>query len=654
MAIRRGFTPWMGAGKSWPAGTVAGDTAVMVRMGTRTRRGLGAWQPAGHYTWSSGGDARWATWLVDVWARVLTAADLSKPPPSDYGQVTVLSQTGGIGVVRTGVGHATARPGGGVLSVSWTADAAGSDLGAGPSWQSPAGAVSQPSVWGPVSARTMVGWSDAPSGGSVGAGRRGASLAVELLPPEGPGAPSVLSPSDGQEVPTSGAVSFAWQHRPSHAGGFQDAYRLRVDAGAGWRWWSASSGAFSSSETTNSSAVQELELDATEFTAFVGHVWQVSTREGLDGAWSPYSPAASFVPVTAPSLVLTSPTAVHNDLTPTITWTASTPRGQQTARRVQLVDALSSLVVYDSQWRPGPEQEWTVPPQFRDNPAHLKQRVRIQQTGGSESAWAEEPLTISWDEPDPPVVTAAPAVGGGVLVTVEVATPMSVTLERVGTDGLWSPVVAPSDAAPGAPLEVVDVFAQAGVPTAYRAQGVVDLDGQWLRSAWAVTDPLTSTDRRGTYLALAANPTATWVKVFVTALGTVQRAESVSTTYGLGDDYGRVTYGEDQGETGEVTVWVGSQADYDTVLRLLQAQEPLLLRLAPEVDSYTGDWDGGRVLTLARSSQVSVERAGVAAIQSRRISFSWVEQPPAILDGSAQMPTRDPAITLVGDVVVFG
>lgn len=658
MATRRGFTPWQGAGKSWPSGSSPGDVAVFVQFvegaWSRPPSDLASWSPAGSVAWwtPTGATGYYHTWHVNVWSRTLTSSLLSSPPPSSYGQLTVISDTAGVGTVRTGVGAVPARPGGGVVSVSRTDSSSASDLPPGPSWQTPPGSLTQWSAQGQSTGRAVVGFTASSSGGLAGGGLQGRSVALEMLPPVGPSSPLVLAPDSGSEVPSSGTVGFEWQHRPAVSGGYQDAYRWRVDAGAGWRYWSASTSSFVTSEATNVSGVQALDLSASLFTAQARHTWQVQTREGVDGKWSPWSPAATFTPVTPPSVTLTGPSSWHDDLTPTITWASTTPRGQQTAFQVQVLNAASAAVVHDSRWQPGSATSWTVPPLDWVNGAAYQRRVRVQQTGGAVSPWAEDALTVSWTEPATPTVTATPG-SRGVEVSVEVASSMAVTLERIGTDGLWSPVVVAAPASPGSPLVVTDVYAPYRAPTAYRAQGVVELDGQRLTSGWASSPPVASTDRRGAYLSLAANPTGTWTPVTITLLDHGEMHEAVSATYGLGDSFGRVAYGGQQGQAGTITLDTASDLARDTLLRMLSAQTAMLLRIPPEMDQL-GNWSTGALLTIARSSPVTTERYGVAPSQSRRLSFSWVEQPQVLLDGATELPARVPAIYVDGDVVVFG
>lgn len=630
MADIVGATPWMGSGKSWPVGSAPGQTALFLWSGggplAHAPR-LREWSSVGYFRHFSGGDARWASWDVRVWSVTLTEKMLAEPPPSQYGQVIVVKDTSGIGIVRRGTGELRGKPFGGVLSVSYTGSNDASDRDPSVEWFTPAGVASQMSIYGTIQSRVVAGWTPTTAEDELaGDGRRGASMAIELLPPRSPAAPIIIAPSDGGEISVNGIIDYEWQHQPVVSGGFQDAYRLRFDGGDGWMYWSASTNSLTPYETVNPSSVQGSSVDASLFTAMVEHDWQVSTREGIDGRWSDWSPASTFTPVTPPSVIITSPEVIHDDLMPNITWESTTPRGVQTAFRVQIADSITAVILYDSHAQPGSQEEWEVPPINWVNGGSYIARVMIQQTGGAWSSFAVHAFTLSWTPPAKPSITAAPN-KHGIEVSVDVSSSMLVNIERIGTDGIWEPILSGQPVDPGAPLVITDVFAPYLVPTAYRVEGIRQLAGQMLRSGFNVTDPVTSSNRSG-YLALASQPATSWVPLRLVSASAEELAEAAIVSYGLGDEYGRVIYGPIQGEMGQMTVRVDTLEQYESLMDILKMQRQLMVRWYPERSADGLDeWEPGKVIVISRSSRLSKERPGDIPTQMRLITFSWIEQP---------------------------
>ncbi|HLR92893.1 MAG TPA: hypothetical protein VK053_00065, partial [Jiangellaceae bacterium] len=420
---------------SWPANVAEGDLAVVARRWTSVS-GVGypnpspgpQWIGLGNYGTRTGA-TRWQAELF--WWQVRGTSLPSIGPGSNFTSFRLLIVRGsaGIGRARTGRALVPVSENGGAVAIGVEASTAG-DL-----------------TILPGSGSVSVGWGAASSDGVFGnpGWNHSHTRIYELLPPAGPLAPLVLAPGDGAEVSAAEPVEFEWQHRPSVAGGRQDAYQLRVwDDVSDPEYWNASTGAWTTSEATNSSSTQGVAVPAAAFTVNVPMSWQVRSREGVDGRWSAWSSAASFMPVTPPSVSVTAPGDLHDDLSPLVAWDAVTPRGEQTAFRVQI--AQLGTILYDSGSQPGGDDEWQVPPQDWSNGALYQARVQVQQTGGSWSSWDTRDFTISWTEPEEPVVQARRH-EHGIEVTVldgEVAQARA-TLEAVlGEEPVYSPD-APAD-----------------------------------------------------------------------------------------------------------------------------------------------------------------------------------------------------------------
>src|SRR5699024_10535481 len=274
-----------------------------------------------------------------VYTRVLGAGFDEAPPWSRWGlrrqaAMVILRDTTGVGRVRVNDGRVPARAfGGGLILVS--PPAAGSALPAGWSWSAVA---TEPEAFGADPFHAAWGWTEASSDGTLGSVSDYPSVVVELLPPQGPGQPVITNPTSG-EISNAGTVELSWQHRPSIQGGFQDRVQVRRESDDGAEYWTGS--AWSVSAATLYTSEQALDLDGSGFVTGAPYLLTVRTREGLDGQWSDWSAPVQVVTVTPPTVTVTAPAGtVHNNLRPVVSWSASTPRGVQTAYRVRVVTSL--------------------------------------------------------------------------------------------------------------------------------------------------------------------------------------------------------------------------------------------------------------------------------------------------------------------------
>src|SRR5699024_9786330 len=122
----------------------------------------------------------------------------------------------------------------------------------------------------------------------------------------------------------------------------------------------------------------------------------VRTREALDGQWSDWSAPVTVTAVSPPSATVTAPDGVvHNNLTPTVTWTSSTPRGVQTAYRVRVATSVG-VQVHDSGWRQGDATAYRVPVLSWVQGGAYQVLLQVQQTGGSTSDYATSDFTVTW------------------------------------------------------------------------------------------------------------------------------------------------------------------------------------------------------------------------------------------------------------------
>lgn len=618
-----GSTSWVGNDGvlSWPGGGQPGDVAVIVAFGPAWHNGPAGFTRQGEV--KQQGSRGHEIAIYQVFTKRLTAGFDAAPPwerLQGFRQVALalFRDTSGVGRVRANDGRVPVRAyGAGIILAS--PPSASASLPSGVAWSSVATERGFQDRRGPYFGAW--GWAESATDGTVGSALDWPSIGVELLPPKGPGRAVLVRP-EGGEVSSAGPVDVVWQHRPSVPGGYQDRAQLEreSDDGGTERWngseWTSGGGTLYTSESS-------LTVPGSSFETGEPYLLSVRTREGLDGQWSDWSTPVEVMAVTPPSVTVTAPSgAVANDLSPLVEWTATTPRGVQIAFRVRVVTALGAAV-YDSGWRQGAAEGFTVPSQDWANGGAYQVLVQVQQTGGSTSDYGSSDFTMSWSTPSVPEVSADPG-RDGVAVAVAADGGSLVELERIRPNGTWAPVAAFTASA--SPDGLVDVFAPYGQSTAWRARAATVLEGAPRWSEWGMSDPVTPVHKLS-YLASAVDPARTWQPLLIVDDSEHTRQIPTAVAYGLGDDRPRVTRGVYRGRSGSLVLTAGhdDEQELDNLIALLESSEPLILRWPAE---GAGDSiiDAGTLTFSVADSLATTRRAQVAVLRGRRISVSWVEQ----------------------------
>lgn len=642
MATLVGSAGWqeVGAGVTWalPAGTQAGDLIVAAHVGfdyelppgftaaVSGRMGVLGWLVRGGMMVST----RWAT-------AGMSSVGWSGPRRTSWAGVMavfVLRGTTGVGRVRSNVMSVPVRDGGAAVFLAAGYSAPG--VPSGPSW-SATGVLSRPVLSMELHGRW--GWQDSPPGGGTLGGEvsPGWGVAVELLPPAGPFAPELVTPEDGVEVTVAAdaPLTVGWRHRPSRSGGSQSGYELRVTRAGVTQYWNVAGQAWSSSAVINPGSSQQTLLPPSALVLGQAVQWQVRTRETLDGQWSPWSPARTFTRVAPPTVTVTGPTGtVTDNLAPLVTWTPTTPRGIQTAYRVEVLSA-ANVPLWDSGVIAGSGTSLQLPPTIAWQRLAVHQvRVTVQQSGGSWSLPGTRSWTMTWTQPAAPSITLDTS-GAGVGVAVSAGAALVVEVQR-STDGAQFVQFATWTGGG----KIRDVFATYGLPTRYRSRTGTVLDGQRLWSDWVTSDPITSTDHCS-YIASAVDPVATWQQLHIRADGTRRHVRETAVGYGLGDTRPRVSHGPHRGMAGSMEAHTDTAADTDALEALLLSGEVLQVRMPADGRTIT-DRDLPEIMTVAVAAAPTRNRlAHTALIKGRAINFEWVEQSPPPL-GASLAPVSHP------------
>lgn len=471
----------------------------------------------------------------------------------------------------------------------------------------------------------------------------GMVVAVELLPAAGPDKPTILTPVAGAQVSTTDDVELTWQHNPGVDGGSQDAFVVwvRQDGGT-WYSWDASAGTLTSTTgVINASTTEGMTLpvsvlsgDSVEF--------DVTTREAIDGQWSPESDSRTFPRVAPPTVVVTGPGALSGDLSPTITWVTTPASGLAQIDYRVVVTGTGDAVRCDSGTLSGSAQTITIPAGDTSGETRwvsgesLTATVTVTQTGGAQASDTDT-FSVSWTAPTAPTVTATAATQG---VTVVVTAEADRLVRVWRRDGSADTLLGSWETGADDTLTLVDAFGPRSAVT-YVAQVWSDLEGVVLPSTQAVSASVTRTDGNCFYLASGRDPVQTWQAVEIREEGDRTHVRPVSAVWPIGTTFSRTLSGESRGRVGAFTAHATTGVDLDDLVDLLESGEVLLCWFPPE--PHSDGTSSGYVLPMAVTSEVGESRLAQVPYALRILSWSWAERSTPTV-GVSVAPVTNPVV----------
>ena len=593
---------------AWPAGTTAGDLAVL-RVITD---GLTSGAP---------GAPGWIPAMGGCWWKRLASADVAAPlPVSGAGfMLAVFSGAGSIGRTSAQSGLTVGVPGSAVWIVGSrsTAGVAPDTYRRAPEWVAASGWTYAQFV-----VPAAPGWVQLP-----GAPAESVFQSLEVVPLGAPLAPVVLSPTAGQRFGAADPIRVSWVPDPQAP---QAGWRVTVSDGVfAPRWADAAGHLVEGDELVVTSDVPEVTVlpGQVSFTdpgpSTVPLTVAVSTQTATGGwgefatvqVWVDRPPGVSGVEVIAPA----------EDLTPVVSWSSGAGHGSLTAWRVWLSPEGGGPLarpVWDSGVMQGSATSVTAPASAPwVNAQSLEAWVMVWQTGGvSARASSVEAFAVTWTAPAAPTVSVdADATPVAVTVTgLDVGD--VVQLEQEIGGGAWDALTV--IAATASSVTVSSPLASAGLPVRFRARragGV--LDGVALFSTWAVSDLVASSRAAGCMLVDDGDRTAC-LPVELLRDGDRSVVQGVSVSLGLGASSARIDMTPPAGQRGAIALRTMSEDSLAVLLEWLHARHVLWVVFPPDAGVPR------RPIRVARSSSVRWERLlqkGVSGI--RHVEFEWVSQP---------------------------
>ena len=159
-------------------------------------------------------------------------------------------------------------------------------------------------------------------------------------------------------------------------------------------------------------------------------------------------------------------------------------------------------------------------------------------------------------------------------------------------------------------------------------------------SDWGESVPVVSEDR-GAYVADAADPLRTWVRVAVRSQSSRVEHQNRVVSWGKGDQFPTVWSEPEQGDVGGVVFYAATSDDVAALYDVLRLSRTLMLRDNAEVD-------GAEVVQpptrwVAQSNPFTPDRVGDLPLASRFVTVEWVEQPVVGL-GASSAPVTSPVL----------
>ena len=610
--VLRGWTQMTAQAASvsvaWPAGTAAGDVAVVVTDGNSTLAQRG-----------------WTSYTEGVFAKVLGSADIAAALLVDdtLAGLQVFSGARGIGAARYRNGSAgltLSEAGAGLFVHGWSPkwdgdiDPDASRLGNKIDHEHYMNAV----WW---VAGTTTGYL-----GLSGTDRDAAYVSYEILPATVPAAPVVTGPVSGSYVDAAAAIGVSW----IAAGQTSVKVKLTKVSDSSVVWLK-SDGTVTATETAIATAALSASINAGQLTAAQAYDVRVAAANAL--GYSVFSDAVRFTPLARPTVTSVTVTCPAEDLSPLVAWTMTASLGTQQGWQVRIcasADATPDAPIWDSGVRSGAALNVTAPADTPwTNEATLAAWVRVMDSA-QWSAWTKDDATfaVDWTPPAAPsLVTAANQASGPLQVSVTRGALNVQLWYRPAGDIEWTYLGSFNGIAPD-PV-VFDVpIAPYGVQCEYAARTWTVLDGQTLYSDFKPYNPslgvttIASTDT-GAYLVSITDCTD-YLPVQMVEDGRRVLAQGVATSYGMGAGFARVDRSLSAGQSGSTVLISDTATDRAAVVAWLTGRAVWWMRWSPERHESTyADVPATR---MAMSSAASWQRLAQVAIQHRHVSFDWVEQ----------------------------
>ncbi len=595
----QGSVAGVGTSIAWPAGSTAGDMALIHCDGSYANNGpqTDGWNPVGY-------KCHW---------KILTSADVATALIVNATHVKLQVFTGARGIGRTDDDESlTIQGAGSYLFVEASRSGSGSIAPAtyrlGTEWTNEIGQREAAYARAADAGYTAIYLVEPDA----------TSYAYEVLPASVPSPPTLTAPAAGASVDQTLALTFGWEHQSSFP---QTGRRVRV-TWESWVWWIDGAGALQTTEQSVATASTTATLNAAALTAGATYTWAVATQDA--NGWSAYSAERSLNPIAPPTISSVTVSSPADDLSPTVTWAATAGYGVLTAHQVWICNAADADPTVAPLWTSGvlpnavsPDTAPSSTPWV--NGASLKAWVRVWQTGGVSRTLSSAAFTVSWTPPSTPTVTAS-AASSPPTVSVSGLTAGNVVEIQQQLDGVtWTPLttrVAVGTSITGIPSPL----AATGASVSFRARRANLVDGVLLQSAWSTVASITATPSGGCYV-VDDNDRSVYLACHLESDGPREIVQSVSVAYGLGATSARVDRTPEAGERGSV-VWVTDTAtDRDALLAWLDAHAVFWIVFPPEDGLATP------AKRVARTSPRSWERLAQVAIPHRLIPMSWVEQP---------------------------
>lgn len=585
---------------SWPAGTVAGDVALIHLGGTAGPTSSSGWTAVGH----------------QAWYKMLTAVDVASPltfAGSSHHKLQVFSGASAIGRTSSQSGLLTTAVGAGI-------------------WVDAARSVA------PVATATYrlgVEWTDANNFAqgayfipntdtdydNISANSGAICYSYEVLPTAAPGAPTAMVPAAGARVDAATALTFSWRHQSPSA---QTAVKVTVATG-GVTKWLASDGTLSATEVSITTGVQSATLDAGQLAAGSTYLWTACTADGGGAGFGAFASAQTFYADAAPTVTSITVTSPAEDLSPSIAWAATAGYGSIVANQVLIAPAASSTPDVDAVWDSGVLAGTTSPVVASNttewtNGASLKAWVRVWQTGSVTKLTADDAtFTVSWTPPATPTITATAGTPTTVTASGLTAGNLVAFESQVGSEG-WQPLGTYTAATTSKSVAVP--LPPTGASVTFRTRQGAVADGVPMQSAWATSSAITVTDAtaylvddtdRSSYLAVEQDPGTDPQRVIV---------QGIATSYGLGATSARVDQAPPAGQVGSFILRADSETEAATIWAWLQARTVFWFRQAP--DAYGAK--SVQPVRVRRVSKLGSERLAESS-GWRNLHVEWVEQP---------------------------
>jgi hypothetical protein len=227
-----------------------------------------------------------------------------------------------------------------------------------------------------------------------------------------PLAPTLTAPANASYQDLAAGATFSWTYNAGTAGNTTTGYSLRrkISGAGSYEYWNVGTGAWQATQVWNNTTATSVTFAAGLWADGNIYNWSVASQD--QGGQGPFATDFTVDASAPPAVTVIAPTGTTNSASPTVSWSDTLAGGaSQTGYRIVVESGGfgstpgSGVTAWDSGVTSSAAPSAAIPVAL-NNATTYRVFVQVTETGGQSSAWGFSTVTVAFDAPAAPTVTA--------------------------------------------------------------------------------------------------------------------------------------------------------------------------------------------------------------------------------------------------------